>query len=116
MSMTGDAAALAVIAALMLGYYWAQWRRAGAANRAARAAVNAAGRQAWRARGVIVLVGAVVFAVIDLWLRGRDGDIAVRSHRPSELILIRDHRPRALCAATQVDRPVGLSASDRDSP
>src|SRR6266576_3893803 len=88
MSMTGDAAALAVIAALMLGYYWAQWRRAGAANRAARAAVNAAGRQAWRARGVIVLVGAAVFAVIELWLRGRDGDIAVRSHRPSELILI----------------------------
>jgi hypothetical protein len=36
-------------------------------------AVNAAGgagKQAWRARGVIALVGFFVFALIDLWLRG----------------------------------------------
>ena len=67
--MTSDAAALAVIVALMLGYYWARWRRAEATNRTARAAINTAGRQAWRARGAMLLVGAVVLAVIDVWLR-----------------------------------------------
>jgi len=36
--------------------------------------------------------------------------------KPTDLILIRDARPRPLRAATQVDRLAGLSASDRDSP
>jgi hypothetical protein len=69
--MTRDAAALAVIVALMLGYYWARWRRAEAINRTADAAKDAAGRQAWRARGVILLVGVLVLAVVGLWLRGQ---------------------------------------------
>jgi hypothetical protein len=69
--MTRDAAALAVIVALMLGYYWARWQRAEVVNRTANAAKDAAGRQAWRARGVILLVGAIVFAVVELWLRGQ---------------------------------------------
>jgi hypothetical protein len=69
--MTRDAAALAVIVALMLGYYWARWRRAEATNRTADAAKDAAGRQAWRARGVILLVGVLVLAVVGLWLRGQ---------------------------------------------
>jgi hypothetical protein len=69
--MTRDAAVLAIIGALMAGYYWARWRRAEAANRTARAAVNAAGRQAWRARGAILLAGFIVFVLIDLWFRGR---------------------------------------------
>jgi hypothetical protein len=68
--MTRDAAVLAVIGALMLGYYWARWRRAETTNKAAKAAVDAAGRQAWRARGVMVLVGFVVYVLIDLWIRG----------------------------------------------
>jgi hypothetical protein len=69
--MTRDAAALAVIVALTLGYYWARWRRAEATNRVAKAAVDTAGKQAWRARGMILLIGVVVYAVIDLWFRGR---------------------------------------------
>ena len=68
--MTRHAAVLAVIGALMLGYYWARWRRAEGTNRVAQAAAGAAGKQAWRARGVIALVGFFVFALIDLWLRG----------------------------------------------
>ena len=64
--MTRDAAALAVIVALMLGYYWSRWRRAEATNRAANATKDAAGRQAWRARGAILLIGAIVYAVIEL--------------------------------------------------
>jgi len=68
--MTRDAAVLAVIGALMLGYYWARWRRAENTNRVAKAAVDTAGKQAWRARGVMVLVGFFVFVLIDLWIRG----------------------------------------------
>jgi len=68
--MTRDAAVLAVVGALMLGYYWARWRRAETTNKTAKAAGDAAGKQAWRARAVMVLVGFFVFALIDLWLRG----------------------------------------------
>lgn len=68
--MTRDAAVLAVIGALMLGYYWARWRRAENVNKAAQTAGGIAGKQAWRARGVMVLVGFFVFALIDLWIRG----------------------------------------------
>jgi hypothetical protein len=68
--MTRDAAALAVIVALMLGYYWSRWRRSEATNRAANATKDAAGRQVWRARGAILLIGVIVYAVIELWLRG----------------------------------------------
>jgi hypothetical protein len=68
--MTRDAAVLAVIGALMLGYFWARWRRAEAVNKTAQAAVDAAGKQAWRARGVMAVVGVFVFVLIDLWIRG----------------------------------------------
>ena len=67
--MTRDAAAVAVIVALMLGYYWARWRRAEGSARSARAPANAAGRQAWKARGMIVLIGFAVYVVIHLWFQ-----------------------------------------------
>ena len=66
--MTRDAAAVAVIVALMLGYYWARWRRAEGSARSARALADAAGRQAWRARGMILLVGVAVYVVLHTWL------------------------------------------------
>ena len=69
--MTRDAAAVAVIVSLMLGYYWARWRRAEGSARSARALADAAGRQAWRARGMIVLVGVAVYVALHLWLRGK---------------------------------------------
>ena len=69
--MTRDAAAVAVIVALMLGYYWARWRRAEGSARSARALADAAGRQAWKARGMIVLVGFAVYAALHAWLGGR---------------------------------------------
>ena len=65
--MTREAAAVAVIVALMLGYYWARWRRAEASARGNRALADAASRAAWRARGMIVLVGFAVYVVIHLW-------------------------------------------------
>jgi hypothetical protein len=67
--MTRDAAAVAVIVALMLGYYWARWRRAEGSARSARALADAAGRQAWKARGMIVLIGFAVYVVIHLWFQ-----------------------------------------------
>ncbi len=69
--MTRDAAAVAVIVSLMLGYYWARWRRAEGSARSARALANAAGGQAWRARGMILLVGVAVYVALHAWLRGR---------------------------------------------
>lgn len=69
--MTKGAAVIAISLALMAGYYWARWRRAETVNRLAKAAADGAGKVAWRARGVILLVGAAVYVVIDLWLRGR---------------------------------------------
>jgi len=69
--MTRDAAAVAVIVSLMLGYYWARWRRAEGSARSARALADAAGRQAWRARGMIALVGVAVYVALHLWLRGK---------------------------------------------
>jgi hypothetical protein len=66
--MTRDAAAVAVIVALMLGYYWARWRRAEGSARSARALADAAGRQAWKARGMILLIGVAVYVVLHAWL------------------------------------------------
>lgn len=69
--MTKGAAVIAISLALMTGYYWARWRRAETVNRAAKATADGVGKVAWRARGVILLVGAAVYVAIDLWLRGR---------------------------------------------
>jgi ABC-type amino acid transport system permease subunit len=68
--MTTDAAALAVIVALMVGYYFARWRRAETSLKVNKTLADAAGKTAWKARGVMLLVGAVLWAVIDAWLRG----------------------------------------------
>ncbi|MHB1593362.1 MAG: hypothetical protein ACYCO9_03820 [Streptosporangiaceae bacterium] len=59
----------AIVIALMVGYYWARWRRAETTKQAAKAAAEAAGKAVWRARGVIALVAVVVYAVIRLWIR-----------------------------------------------
>jgi hypothetical protein len=66
--MTRDAAAVAVIVSLLLGYYWARWRRAEGSARATRALADAAGRAAWRSRGMIVLVGVAVYVALHTWL------------------------------------------------
>jgi hypothetical protein len=50
---------------------WARWRRAEQTRQVAKAAAESAGRAVWRARGVIVVTGLVVYAVISFWFRGR---------------------------------------------
>ncbi|MHB1431633.1 MAG: hypothetical protein ACYCVZ_05910 [Streptosporangiaceae bacterium] len=69
--MTKTAAVSGIVIALMVGYYWARWRRAEQTRQVAKAAAESAGRAVWRARGVIVVTGLVVYAVISFWFRGR---------------------------------------------
>jgi ABC-type amino acid transport system permease subunit len=72
--MTKQAAVIAIVIALMVGYYWARWRRAETTNRVAKAAAGTASGTVWRARGAILLVALAVYAIVDLWFRGRGGD------------------------------------------
>ncbi len=62
---------MAVIVSLLLGYYWARWRRAEGSAKSARVLANAAGAAAWRARGMILLVGVAVYVALHTWLGGR---------------------------------------------
>lgn len=69
--MTRDAAAVAVIVSLMLGYYWARWRRWEGSAKSARVLADQAAKQAWKARGAMLLVGVAVYVALHLWLQGR---------------------------------------------
>jgi hypothetical protein len=69
--MTAGAAVVGIVVALMAGFYMARYDRAERANRSAKATAAAGGAQVWRARRTILLVGFVVFIVVDLWFRGR---------------------------------------------
>jgi hypothetical protein len=69
--MSTGAAVIAVVIALLVGNYWARWRRAEATKRLAKAAADTAGKGVWRARGVMLLVGLALYFVLDLWFRGR---------------------------------------------
>lgn len=69
--MTREAAAVAVIVALMLGYYFARWRRWEGSAKSTRVLADAASRAAWKARGAMLLVGVAVYVVLHAWLGGR---------------------------------------------
>ena len=69
--MTSDAAVVAVIVALMTGYYFARWRRWEGSAKSARVLADAASRAAWKARGAMLLVGVALYVVLHLWLKGR---------------------------------------------
>ena len=69
--MTAEAAALAVIIALMIGYYFARWRRAETSLKTNKAFAEVSARTAWRARGAMLLVGIALWALIDVWFRGK---------------------------------------------
>jgi hypothetical protein len=69
--MTPIAATVAIFVALLLGYFFARWRRAEASLRSARSLADVAGKAAWRFRALVVLVAAAVYVVLHLWLGGR---------------------------------------------
>jgi hypothetical protein len=68
--MTSGAAVIAVVLALMVGSYWARWRRAEGSAKSARAMADGAGKAVWRARGSMLLVGVAVYVAVALWFRG----------------------------------------------
>ena len=69
--MTSDAAVVAVIVALMLGYYFARWRRWEGSAKSARVLADAASRAVWKARGMIALVLVALYVVLHAWLGSR---------------------------------------------
>jgi hypothetical protein len=69
--VTRDAAVVATVVALALGYYAARWRIAENDRAFAKARVAAATRVAWRARRVILAVGFIAFAAVHAWLAGK---------------------------------------------
>jgi len=68
--MTPIAATVAIFIALMVGYYWARWRRAEASLRTARGIADAAGKAAWRSRFLIILLAAAAYVVLRAWFAG----------------------------------------------
>jgi hypothetical protein len=69
--MPAGAAVIAIVIALLVGNYWARWRRAEATKRLAKAAAGNASKGVWRARGVMLLIALVLFLVLDVWFRSR---------------------------------------------
>jgi hypothetical protein len=67
--MTTGAAAIAIVASLLVGYYFAQWRRSEGSLRSAKALVKGAGNGAWKARRNLLLTGLATAAVVYLWNR-----------------------------------------------
>jgi hypothetical protein len=61
---------VAIFAALTVGSSWARWRRAEASLRAAKGQAGAAGKAAWRARFLIILLAAASSVVLHAWFGG----------------------------------------------
>ena len=69
--MTSMAAVVAVVVALAVGFYWARFLRAERSRRGTKREYEAAGRGAWAARRVMILVAAVLVLVVRAWLHGK---------------------------------------------
>ena len=61
---------IAIVVALMGGYYFAQWRRSEGSLKSAKTLASGAGKAVRRARRNMLLTGLVVVFVIYLWSRG----------------------------------------------
>ena len=68
--MSTGTALIAIVAALVLGYYFAQWRRSEGSLRSAKSLEKGAGKAVWKARGKLLLTGLVIAGLIYLWNRG----------------------------------------------
>ena len=68
--MSTGAALIAIVAALVLGYYVAQWRRSEGSLRSAKGLVDGAGKAVWKARGKLLLTGLAIAVLIYLWNHG----------------------------------------------
>ena len=68
--MSTGAALIAILAALVLGYYFAQWRRSEGSLKSAKGLVNGAGKAVWKARGKLLLTGLAIVVLFYLWNHG----------------------------------------------
>ena len=68
--MPTGTALIAIVAALVLGYYFAQWRRSEGSLRSAKGLVDGAGKAVWKARGKLLLTGLAIAVLIYLWNHG----------------------------------------------
>jgi hypothetical protein len=68
--MSREAAVVAVVVALMLGFYFARWRRWEGSAKSARVLADAASKAAWKARGAMLLVAVALYVVLRMWLKG----------------------------------------------
>ena len=68
--MSAGAALIAIVAALVLGYYFAQWRRSEGSLKSAKGLVDGAGKAVWKARGKLLLTGLAIAVLIYLWNHG----------------------------------------------
>jgi hypothetical protein len=65
--MTTGAAVIAIVASLVGGYYFAQWRRSEGSLKSAKTLKEGAGKGAWRARRNLLLTSLAIAGVIYLW-------------------------------------------------
>src|SRR5262249_29348118 len=80
-TMTTGVAAIAIAAAAIAGYYFAQWRRSEGSLRSAKTLAKGAGKAVRKARRNMLLTGLAIAAVIYLWTHGN------RSARGSRAVL-----------------------------
>jgi hypothetical protein len=69
--MTTGAAVIAIVASLIGGYYFAQWRRSEGSLKSAKTLTKGAGKSAWKARRNLLLTGLAIAVVIYLWIHGK---------------------------------------------
>jgi len=68
--MTTGAALIAIVAALVLGYYFAQWRRSEGSLRSAKTLAGGARKAVWKARRNLLLTGLAIAVLIYVWSHG----------------------------------------------
>jgi hypothetical protein len=69
-TVTREAAAVAVIIAALAGWYGRMWREREGDRSVTRTRAANARKAAWKARGVIVVVGIVAATTVYVWLHG----------------------------------------------
>lgn len=68
--MDQDAATIAIVVSLAIGYYFARWRRWERSVRGAKRDFDGAKRNRQRARLVMLFVAVFAFLAIKAWLHG----------------------------------------------
>ena len=68
--MDSDAATIAIVVSLAVGYYFARWRRWERSTRGAKRDYDGARKNRTRARGIMLLVAVAAVVALRAWLHG----------------------------------------------